>query len=206
MGLKKFAILGFVAAMILATLAPRLPRKQDRVAMIILLVAVVFCLTAWPFLTPGFNRNELGHLSTHIDADGVCRQSTDYTCGPAAAVTALHQLGFPAEEGKIAILSRTSSATGTPPDILAEVLRNYYGKEGLVVAYRPFKSISELKQAGLTLAVIKFTFMVDHYVTVLDVTNSEVIVGDPLSGLRKIPCDDFRREWRFVGIVLKRQP
>ena len=204
MGLKKFAVVGFIAAMILMTLIPRLPRKRDRVAMVVLMVATVFGLTTWPFLAPAFNRNELAHLTTHINSDGVCRQSTDYTCGPAAAVTALHKLGFPAEEGQIAILSGTSSTTGTPPDILAEALQKYYGRDGLVVKYRPFKSISELRQAGLTLAVTKFTFMVDHYVTVLGITNSEVIVGDPLSGLKKIPYDDFRREWRFVGIVLKR--
>jgi predicted double-glycine peptidase len=206
MGLKKFAVVGFIAAMILMTLIPRLPRKRDRVAMVVLMIAVIFALTTWPFLAPAFNRNELAHLTTHINSDGICRQSTDYTCGPAAAVTALHKLGFPAEEGQIAILSYTSSETGTPPDILAEVLQKYYGKDGLIVEYRPFKSISQLKQAGLTLAVTKFSFMVDHYVTVLDVTDSEVIVGDPLSGLKKIPYDDFRREWRFVGIVLKRQP
>jgi len=57
---------------------------------------------------------------------------------------------------------------------------------------------------GLTLAVTKFTFMVDHYVTILDGTNSEVIVGDPLTGLKKISYDDFQHEGRFIGIVLKR--
>ena len=206
MGLKKFAMVGFIVAMILMSLIPRLPRKRDRVALVVLLIAAIFGLTTWPFLAPAFNRNELAHLSTHINSDGICRQSTDYTCGPAAAVTALHKLGFPAEEGQIAILSYTSSETGTPPDILAEALQDYYGKDGLIVEYRPFKSVLELKQAGLTLAVTKFTFMVDHYVTVLGVTNSEVIVGDPLSGLKRIPYDDFRREWRFVGIVLKRRP
>ena len=68
--------------------------------------------------------------------------------------------------------------TGTPPDILAEVLQKQYGKDGLIAEYLAFKNVSELKKAGLTLAVIKFGFMVDHYVTVLKVTDSEVIVGD----------------------------
>ena len=205
MGLKKFAILGFVAMMILATLASRLPRRRERSALGVLMVVVVFGLSVWPFLAPAFNRNQLAHLTTHIGADGVCRQSTDYTCGPAAAVTALRKLGFPAEEGQIAVLSHTSFATGTPPDFLAEALQNCYGKDDLIVKCRPFKSISELKRAGLTLAVTKFTFMVDHYVTVLQVTDSEVIVGDPLNGLEKMSYGEFRRKWRFVGIVLKRQ-
>ena len=95
--------------------------------------------------------------------------------------------------------------TGTPPDILAEVLQKQYGKDGLVVEYRAFKNISELKKAGLTLAVVKFGFMVDHYVTVLEVTDSEIIVGDPLNGLDKMSYDEFRQKWRYVGVVLKRK-
>lgn len=95
--------------------------------------------------------------------------------------------------------------TGTPPDILAEVLKNKYGKDGLAVEYRTFKNISELKQAGMTVAIVKFGFMVDHYVTVLEVTDSEVIVGDPLDGLDKMSYEEFQQKWRFVGIVLKRK-
>jgi len=204
MGRKKFAVLGFVAAMVLTTPLSRLPRKRDRLVVLLFMVVLVFVRSVWPFLAPLANRGRLERLQTNVGADGVCRQSTDYTCGPAAAVTALRQLGFPAEEGKIAVLSGTSSTTGTPPDLLAESLQIEYGKAGLVVQYRPFKSISELRQAGLTLAVVKFGFLVDHYVTVLGVTDSEVMVGDPLGGLDKMPCDQFLKQWRFEGIVLTR--
>jgi predicted double-glycine peptidase len=47
--------------------------------------------------------------------------------------------------------------------------------------------------------------MVDHYVTVLEITDSEVIVGDPLDGLDKMSYDEFQEKWRFVGIILKRK-
>ena len=70
--------------------------------------------------------------------------------------------------------------------------------------YRAFKDISELKQAGLTLGVVKFGFLVDHFVTVLGVTDAEVIVGDPLNGLDRMTYDDFCKKWRFCGIVLER--
>lgn len=205
MGRKKFAILGFIAAMVLTTPLSRLPLKRDRVVVSILMAIIIFFMSVWPFLAPAFNRNQLSQLKTRIGGDGVCLQNTGYTCGPASAVTALRKLGFPAEEGQLAILSFTSSMTGTPPDILAEVLQKQYGKDGLTVEYRAFKNISELKQAGLTLAVIKFGFMVDHYVTVLDVTDSEVVVGDPLNGLDKMSYEEFQQKWRFVGVVLKRK-
>ena len=179
-GRKKFAVMGFIATMVLTTPLSRLPQKRDRAVVLVLMTVIVLVMSVWPFLAPIFNHNQLEHLQTRIGADGVCRQNTDYTCGPAAAVTALRKLGLPADEGQIAILSYTSSTTGKPPDILAEI-----------------------PQAA---RLIKLRFMVDHYVTVLEVTDSEVVIGDPLNGLDRISRDEFLKKWRFAGVVLKRQP
>ena len=206
LGHKKFMLLGFVAAMVLATPLSRLPQKRDRVVIGLLIVAAVFGISVWPFLAPAFNRRELASLHTRINGEGVCLQNTGYTCGPAAAVTLLRKLGLPAEEGELAVLSQTSSATGTPPDLLAEALRQRYGQEGLVVQYRFFNNLDELQQAGPALAVVKFSFMVDHYVAVLKVTDTTVTVGDPLNGLDTISRADFLQRWRFCGIVLQRRP
>ncbi len=206
LGRRKFAIIGFVATMVLTTPLSRLPQKRDRIGIAVFMAVIVSAMSVWPFLAPAFNQKYLARLQTRMDPNGICLQNTDYTCGPAAAVTALRRLGFSAEEGQIAILSHASSATGVPPDILSRALQKHYGPDGLVAEYHVFKDVSELKQAGLTLAVIKFGFMVDHYVAVLEVTDTEVVVGDPLNGLDKMSCDDFRKEWRLVGVVLKRQP
>lgn len=206
MGRKKFAIMGFIAALILTTPLSRLPKRRDRIIVCLFMAVMIFSTTVWPFIVPAFDRRDLVNLRTHLDSNGVCIQGTDFTCGPAAAVTALHQLGFSADEGRLAILSETSSATGTPADMLADALREEYGNKGLVAQCRHFKNLSELRQAGLTLAMIKYSFMVDHWVAVLKVTDSEVIVGDPLAGMVRMSYDDFARKWRFIGIVLNRKP
>jgi len=205
MGKRKFAIMGFIAAMVLTTPLSRLPKKRDRILVSVLMVCIIFSRSIWPFIEPAFDRKELAHLQTHIEPEGICLQTTDYTCGPAAAVTALHKLGLPADEGEIAILSETSSIGGTPPDMLAEALQDKYGRDGLIAECRPFKDVSELKQTGITLAVVKYSFLVDHWVSVLQVTDSEVIVGDPLGGLVKMSWADFAQRWRYIGIVLKRK-
>jgi hypothetical protein len=206
MGRNKFAVVGFIATMVLTTPLSRLRRKRDRVMVSVLMVVIVWLMSVWPFLAPAFNRRELAALQTRIDADGICRQSNDYDCGPAAAVTALRKLGFPAEEGEIAILAHATSSTGTEPDVLALVLQQRYGKDGLVAEYRVFNDVAELKSAGLTLAVVKFNLLTDHFVTVLEVTDQEVIVGDPMSGLARLSLDEFRAQWRFTGVALKRNP
>jgi predicted double-glycine peptidase len=205
LGRTKFAITGFIGAMILTTPLLKLPNKRDRVAVSLLMICVVCITSVWPFLAPAFNRDYLASLVTRMDNDGVCLQNTGYTCGPASAVTALRRLGFAADEGEIAILAHTSSSIGTPADILASVLQEHYGSQGLKCDYRAFASIAELRNAGLTLAVVKYSLLLDHYVTVLEVNDNEVIVGDPLNGLTRLSYAEFKDKWRFEGVVLKRK-
>jgi predicted double-glycine peptidase len=204
MGRNKFAVIGFIATMVLTTPLSRLPQKRSRIAVVVLMVVVVCLMSVWPFLAPAFNRRQLASLQTRLDSDGICLQSNDYDCGPAAAVTALRKLGLPAEEGEIAILAHTSSATGTPPDVLARALQEHYEKDGLRSDYRVFHNVDELKHGGLTLAVIKYRFWVDHYVTVLEVTDEHIVVGDPARGRCTFTHQEFLGKWRFAGVVLKR--
>jgi len=204
MGRNKFASIALICTMVLTTPLSRIRPIRARVLISVLMGLIVVQMSIWPFLAPAFNRKYLASLRTRIDGNGICRQSNDYNCGPAAAVTALRRLGFAAEEGQMAILAHTSSATGTPPDVLAQALSERYGKEGLVSEFRVFKNLEELKQAGLTLAVIRFTFWLDHYVTVFEVTNDQVIAGDPSLGLTAFGRDEFLKKWRFVGVVLKK--
>ena len=205
MGIKKLATFGFIAPLVLTTPLSRVPRTRNRFAITVLMAVIVFFMSLWPFLAPIVDRGQLSRLQTKVNSDGICLQSTPYTCGPAAAVTALRKLRLSTEEGQIAILSCTSEQEGTPVDMLADGLQHEYANGGLAVKCRAFKNISELRQAGLTLAVIKYSLIEDHWVTVLEVTDSEVIVGDPLAGLARLPHDEFCKRWRFVGIVLERK-
>jgi predicted double-glycine peptidase len=202
MGMKKFAAFGFMATFLLTTPLSRIPQKRARVMIGVLTAVIVLCLSIGPFVAAIIDRPQLQRMVTRVDSDGVCLQSSDYTCGPAAAVTALRRLGLPAEEGRIGILSCTSFQEGTPPDLLAAALKEEYGKNGLAVNCRGFRDLADLKQAGLALAVVKYTLMVDHWVAVLEVTDSEVIVGNPSVGLTRWTHEQFLRRWRFVGIVL----
>jgi hypothetical protein len=203
MGRARFASFNFVAVVMLAVPLFRLPNKRSRLVVSVLVV-VLTLLSALPFVAPAFNRSHLAGLKTRIDADGVCHQSNDYTCGPAAAVTALRKLGFTAEEGELAILAHTSSIAGTEPDVLAAELRKRYGPEGLVAEYRSFRDVEELRKAGLTVAVVKFNALQDHCVAVLGVETNHVIVGDPLTGMSLITTKEFENKWLFCGIALKR--
>lgn len=205
LGPKKFVVFGFVATMLLTTPLSRVPQRRLRLLVCGLMGVIVFFMAIWPFIAPMVDRRQLSRLHTEIDKDGVCLQTTDYTCGPAAAVTVLRKLGLPAEEGQIAILSYTSGQEGTSEDMLADGLAQEYGSRGILAECRVFHSVAELQQACPVLAVVKYSLLVDHWVAVLDVTGSEVVVGDPLGGLVHMTHEEFAERWRFVGIVVRRQ-
>jgi len=199
----RFVILSLAATTGLTTPLSRLPRRSEKLIVCVLMAVVVAWFSVMPFLVPALLRDKLSGLETHLDSNGVCFQSTDFTCAPAAAVTALRQLGLAAQEGEIAVLSRTSPIAGTLPGCLGKALELRYGDAGLSCRYRYFDSVAELEKAGPTLAVIKDTFMCDHCVAVLEVSGQTVTVGDPVVGRRLMSRERFEKLWRYTGLVLK---
>ncbi len=103
-----------------------------------------FCRAA--VLLPALIYPKLAALRTKMDPEGVCLQQTDYTCGPAAAVTALRRMGFSADEGQMAIWSMTNPY-GTTTDDLLNAMLTHYGKAGLSAEFRKFKNVAELEKA-----------------------------------------------------------
>lgn len=203
-GRTRFVILAFAVTTGLTTPLSRLPRKCEKFTIGFLMTVVVFWFSVLPFLVPALIKEELRNLKTVVNPNGVCLQSTGYTCGPAAAVTALTKLGVTADEGEIAVLSHTSPVAGTLPTCLSSALQKRYGNEGLKCQYRNFNSINQLRNAGITLAVVKDGLINSHCVTVLGVTDDMVTVADPVWGRTLMSYKEFEKVWRFSGIVLKR--
>jgi hypothetical protein len=202
-GRREFVAMSLACAMLLTTSLARLPNGRQRVMVNIFMVVAVVYFSILPFALPTFLKGRLSALDTSVNSSGVCIQGTAYTCGPAAAVTALGQLGIRGEEGEIAVSACTNPVTGTPPDLLRGALEELYGGEGLDCEYRYFDSIRELGDAGTSIVAVRFTFMVDHYVTVLDITDDEVVLGDPFDGRRTLTHAEFEEIWRHDGIVLR---
>ena len=99
----QFVLFPLIIPALLLTPAAKLRGTRVRALLAVLAGLALLKFSVFPALFPALNHNLLLHLKTKIDRDGVCLQGTGYTCGPAAAVTALRQLGLPAEEGEIAV-------------------------------------------------------------------------------------------------------
>lgn len=202
----RFILIAIATTLGLTTPLSRLPRRWERVGVCLLMGALLARFALLPFLMPALIQDELAHLESTIDDNGVCLQTTRYTCGPAAAVTALLRLGLPASESQIAILSHASPAVGTLPACLSRALRRRYAGDGLRCQYRRFDSIAQLAGAGITLAIVRSAFLQDHCVAVLDVSNRTVTIADPMIGIVAVPLEEFQTMWRFCGVVLTRDP
>ena len=203
-GRSRFVILSLVATIGLTAPLSRLKYTFEKIAVFFAMTLIVFCFGVLPFVVPAFINKDLSNIQTRMDASGICYQTTPYTCGPAAAVTALGRLGISAEEGQIAVLSHSTPVTGTLPGCLSRAINEHYGNLGLKCRYRHFDSIRELQEAGNVLVIIKDSLLSDHCVAVLGVEDGFVNVADPVYGKVSFRREEFEKIWRFCGIVLDR--
>jgi predicted double-glycine peptidase len=198
-GRTEFAVMAIACTMLLTTPMSRLPQRGQRRAVAILMIVFIVYFSVMPFLMPAFEYSRLAELKTILDGDGVCIQSTHFNCGPAAAVTVLRRIGVPANEGELALRSHTTRFTGAPMDSLCNAMHESYAVPCRIVYCR---DVSEMKDKTPFVAIVKFSFMIDHYVAVLSVTQTEVTIGDPLQGLRTCTPEQFEKEWRRCAIVI----
>ena len=204
LGRIRYLAAGFAIGLLFCSLIPKLAVKRQRVVVGALTVLAIFQYSVWPCLASVLNRDFLRALTTRFDGNGVCLQNTAYTCGPAAAVTALRSLGIEAGEGDLALRARTSSATGTPPDMLAEAINEAYATNGIRASISHWKDRDALRQPGVHLVIVKYSLMLDHWVTIREVAEDHILVADPLTGQSRESREDFLNRWRGYGVTITR--
>ena len=204
-GRSVFFAFSVLIPLVFGLLIPRLAaRRQRRMVWVLAAVATGY-FGILPFAETAWVRPRLSRLETWRE-DGVCLQTTDFTCGAAAAVTALARLGVEAEESALAIASFTTPSRGTSDAQLANAIESLFADQGVVCRVVRFSSVAQMRDCCPVIATVRHTFMVDHYVTVLSVEDAMVVVGDPLRGLERLSFAEFGTKWRRGGIVVRREP
>jgi len=188
----------------IALFAMAAPRVRSRVAH-----GLLIGVSLWVW---GFGADHLlatavedyGLLGGVVGRDGVCRQTSDYSCGPAAAVTLLHHHGVPSTEEEMARLCWSSSLRGT------DELRLIRGLRLRLVGYRwtPVVSRATLPQLLSQGAPVAVTLSqrpgLDHWVVVLGVDGREVSIADPASGRGLLPLEELKQRWTGQMVWLRR--
>lgn len=134
--------------------------------------------------------------------DGLIRQTTEVTCGPAAVASLLKfYFGVDTSEEEMAKLSgtyenKTSSLLG---------LRNACRAKGFeAVGYRMTlpQMLEEVESRGVPV-VIHFNEPSLHYALVIGRVGNFIIVSDPSQGNISMDVGDFKRRWSGAVLVVR---
>jgi hypothetical protein len=171
-------------------------------------IAFITCAAVYGLITFyrlfAIHAMDLAPLEHRVGADGICRQSTDWTCGPACAVTLLWHFRIPATEGEMARLALADPLRGVDDVQLALAIREKALPEGydVIVIESDWESLRSNKLP--VLVVFKLSTHLDHYAVVLNANEQYVTLEDPLNGARRVPREEFLTKWRNIVIALQR--
>lgn len=133
---------------------------------------------------------------------GICMQTTDYTCAPAACATMLAGFGVRTTEKEMTVLCATQTI-GTGYVNIMRGLRLRLAAE----KYEP--RLARFSWDGLKavpkpfVAKIVLSAVVDHMVAVLEVGTDSVLLGDPYNGRRTMKKDEFEKKWDGLAAYLE---
>lgn len=187
-----------LVALIAVALAVRLQTKRAR-RLVMLSLGLLAPLFLWDSFSACFQPEYA--MAAQFDSNGVCRQATDYSCGPAAGVTLLKHFGTEMSEGEMAKLCMLKPGRGVT---VIELSR------GLNIALRRFgrrASVRHLTGARLDeipvpfLAEIRREDSPDHCVVVLAVLEDCVILADPAIGQVVEDRARFLKSWSGIAIT-----
>lgn len=190
-----FAALFFGIA---ARQAPRRGTQVGAIALAVLLIGLGGASAGW--LVSGADVP----VGERVDANGVVRQTTGYTCGAAASATFLRLHGLSATEREMARATMVVPMRGTT------MLKLYWAMDDV---FRPRGRTVELRhcpvlEPGLVptpcLADVRLGPLVDHVVVVREVGPSGITLDDPMHGVSFVGIEAARAMWR--GSILSLAP
>ena len=120
-------------------------------------------------------------------------QCTDYSCGPAALATVLHNLGFNVTEQELKVLAGTD-VSGTTMHGLAQAAK----AKGLNAVDMRL-SIDELRPNNIVHVILDGT---PHYSVVREITNESVKLADPSLGNIEMTREKFSEIYTGNALVI----
>lgn len=178
------------------------PKERKAIYPLLILFSIyVIYLPSWRLSTPACYKNE-GKFK-----NGVCLQSTTYTCGASAIVSFLSKYGIKATEGEMARLTETIPYKGVSNfQAVAGLNRKLEALNsdftGELKVYRD-EELDQMKTPCIT--SIKYSIFFDHMICIKRIDGDYVYIADPLKGNTKMERDEFLQQWRNVNIELHKK-
>lgn len=204
-GRKDIFLIGIAAIIGIVPCLHKVRPLRTRVLLLLFMGVLLLRSSILPLVGPLLDRTQLEKLPSVIDENEVCLQTTDYTCGPAALVSALRALGIEETESNAALETLCNSYSGTRSSDIADYVNRAYGRYGVSASYRYIASLDELRAfGGVAIAEVKSNFWMDHFVAIVGWDGTSPIVADPYYGQFKSSDKSFIKIWRKKAIVIRR--
>jgi predicted double-glycine peptidase len=129
----------------------------------------------------------------------MCRQTSGYSCGPAAAVSFLHAHGIAATEREMAEVSSTTRFFGTSA---SGMVRGLARKIPGTLRVRNL-SLDQLRSLGRPALVVIRLPVVNHWIVVRGFEDGRVLVNDP-RGIELMTLDALERDWTGLAVWSER--
>ena len=171
-------------------------RLKRRVSAFFIPFLMVLCVSA-PYLKQLFLRPDWGKFENRW-VDDVCLQSSESSCGPAAAATLLRRFGKSATELEIAQASFTTRR-GTENWYLLRTIRQHGLAVNYAVAAPGVENIMFPSIAGVRLNLARSS---GHFITLLGKNGEKLVVGDPLNGREELTREELEERYTFTGFYL----
>ena len=136
-------------------------------------------------------------LEGKLNPYGFCPQTSEYSCGAAAAVMFLYLNGIDSYEEEMARLCVTRSGLGGTTE--AGVIRGLKRK-GLRV-----KAVTAEEITAPCMASVKIDWLVSHWVVVVEVLPDHVRLADPMNGFSRWKKDIFMSRWHGSMVVVEEE-
>ena len=149
-----------------------------------------------------------GALTGEVDGTGWCAQTSDYTCGAAAAAMLLRAAGVETNEQEMARECLVRAGVGVTDYTLLRGLRRKLEGTGWRVELRRGLSYEDLiRLPKPCLVSLQQAWLLDHVVVVewADGRMTQFADPDPLVGRRIVDWRSFARDWRGDALVLLRE-
>ncbi|MGE3109391.1 MAG: cysteine peptidase family C39 domain-containing protein [Phycisphaerales bacterium] len=195
--------LAIPAVMLFGVASRHLPKTSDQRAVrwLTAVAALYFVKAGWWMVLPGGGVPDLGQ--TKMTRDGICRQTTGYTCVAASMVTMLRAHGIDASETEMARLAYTQVGGGATDSRTIWALERKLAGTPFRPVYHRLDARGIVHARKPCMVQLDWGFFVSHMVPVLDASDDTVVIGDPLNGRREITMKDFMKEWKRQAITLE---
>jgi hypothetical protein len=141
---------------------------------------------------------------TGVVRNGICKQTTHYTCGAAAAAMLLDSHGVQVTEREMAEVCWTNGFTGTDSFCVARGLRNKLAGTKRVVNVVELDWEELVARKEPSVVTIHFSTFIDHWVIVRSASEERVEVGDPLAGNTSYSKGKFLAKWTGLTVTADR--